>query len=631
MDLGAKADVAARLRELRRRGGRAELQLLDCRRAAAGLGEQDLRATGNGKIGNIVDESRLVECAGVGGVSHGKRQCRTFAAGDRRAGDGGDIVEREDVSVQIRRAADGGLHGKPAPVTVRRKRAIADVERLAGEHRAGRNLQVHGSADDRKRVVRRGHDRLVREGVLPVVRVERVAVARRARPRGGLRALLGEHDLRADFLDKAVHDCLGFRRLAREEEDGLLRSGVRHIRAHEFVTGDILDGELVSVEVEHRAAGKENRAEFRPVLVCGERVAVRATALREVRVVERVCGAVHGDGERHAAAVERQGRTVAAVGVAGDDGEAVPARRHLDRGGRLASVGVVVQHQAVVDEEGEVVVELLPDRPRPGLVRRNIEPPVEAILRPPEVGVPPRGIQEVVNVAVTHESIVAEMEMPPLTVAHAAAIPVGDASPLRGGMRSETDGMSAVVQGRAGDERVALRIEDRLAHGVVETRHAVLHAGDEIAGGRPRTRVAGPQLGAVEAPQMRLRRGAVLVAGEQEEVEPRVEHAICGCRVHRGRNLAATLVGPRTRHGTSRRDLRLHCHEGPVIRKIAQVVHLVAIFPAGLLVLVHDDVEALVVTTPGAEHYGIFAAVDMGELNLRLYATLALHTGVDVE
>ncbi len=140
----------------------------------------------------------------------------------------------------------------------------------------------------------------------------------------------------------------------------------------------------MSVEVKDGSAVEDERSAIRPVRVRVEPDIVRTLPLREVRGVERHRRpTVHGNGERHGADVPAVVlvRAVVAEGVSRNDCEAVPALRHLHGRFRLAIVGVVVQHVPVVDVEGEVVVELLTDVPDARLVRRHLEPAVEAQLR----------------------------------------------------------------------------------------------------------------------------------------------------------------------------------------------------------------------------------------------------------
>ena len=250
----------------------------------------------------------------------------------------------------------------------------------------------------------------------------------------------------------------------------------------------------MSVQVDRRAV-ELDQAERGPVGVRRQRHLVLVRPLREVLVAEGVLGAVHRDRHRRArhAVAPVPSAAVAAVRVAGDDGEAVPAFGHFDRGIGFGIERTVVENEFAVDEEREVVVVALPDFPSAGLVDGDVEPAVEAHLRPAQILVLPRGLvaAEVRRVANAHVGVVADIEVAPVgretpaSVHTNALVSIRNFAPHRRAVQRFAAGRPR-KRGAARDRpclelAAALRIMYLLRHAVVHRDDAVLHARPEVA------------------------------------------------------------------------------------------------------------------------------------------------------
>ena len=147
-----------------------------------------------------------------------------------------------------------------------------------------------------------------------------------------------------------------------------------------------------------------------------------------------------GEGERnlHAAHGDASG-TVAAVRVAADDREAVPAGRDVIVQVGVVIVVVAVQHPFAVDREREVVVERLRQVPPARLLRRDVDPAIEADALGLHVGGLPGRVRasEVGEVAVALERVVLEGGVTPRVRGAGSVRAV--LSPLRAGVSAEAD------------------------------------------------------------------------------------------------------------------------------------------------------------------------------------------------
>ena len=390
------------------------------------------------KLGQgVPDVARHVE-AGNGGlelrigegaaclVRQGERH---FGAFDAAADEPAAVLHRrlprnrQLVSVEVHRSRDFNVAGECAPVAVRRERDVADGRAVGHAHpdrRADRGLDFKACAGDGNLAVDEILDGLAGCRVLPVRHVGGVAVARRARPdrRSGRHARARNENIAAEPDDEIAFLRDELRRIARERKRRARRGGGVDDGRTEYVADcDVLNRQIVSVQINRRAV-ELDQAERGPVGVRRQRHLVLVRPLREVLRVEGVQGAVHGDPHRRVGhdVTPVPSAAVAAVRVAGDDGEAVPAFGHFDRGIGFGIERTVVENEFAVDEEREVVVVPLPDRPGAGLVGGDVEPAVEAHLRPAQILVLPRGLvaAEVCYVASAHVGVVADIEVAPV-------------------------------------------------------------------------------------------------------------------------------------------------------------------------------------------------------------------------
>ena len=205
--VGRKEDAAfTRLYKTGRAAGKVADWRIDRRADAVVADHDDPDVGGDREIAHVVNQSVV----GDGAVHDVDREAhlrlRGGGVGERRAAVGCESVEIEVVSTEVCRAGNGRCDGKPAPVAIRRERAVADLEGGTGKRRAGElhidvlPLHDNGSPGVRHRIAEDKRPELH----LPVVGVRRIAVVAAACPRGGFRAVLHKLDVHAHAANDAL-------------------------------------------------------------------------------------------------------------------------------------------------------------------------------------------------------------------------------------------------------------------------------------------------------------------------------------------------------------------------------------------------------------------------------------------
>ena len=296
----------------------------------------------------------------------------------------------------------------------------------------------------------------------------------------------------------------------------------------------------MSVEVDRRAALEDDLPQGTPVAVAAElddgRAAAHLEGVHRKRDIRTAFdGNQHGDLRAVVGVVVG---SLAAPRVAADDGEPVPAFRHLDVHFHHFGVDGIHEFPFAVDREREVVVELVLDVPCARLFGRHLEPAVEAKLGPVKPGILPAGVLpvEIRDVARAHGDVVANRRahVPRRAADRIAVFAVEDASPL-GRLRlavAELDVLPREIRHAVGDaerrvsvhdhrgevrrrhvrEGIAVHVEAVPVRGVAEVRH--------VAAARPprRRRTVGVELVGIEPVVRHAEHNAIQVLAVGNEV-----------------------------------------------------------------------------------------------------------------
>ena len=186
--------------------------------------------------------------------------------------------------------------------------------------------------------------------------------------------------------------------------------------------------------------------------------------------------------------------------------------------------------------------------------------------------------------------------------------------------------IAALERRRTGLEFASRRVEDFLVHCIVETSPPVFDAWAEIAHERPRacSIVVGPEFAMAQNARGflsgRIGRAELAVRGEEVERRLGVHETIITGSVHRRRFRAVVRARQYGLHGAVCAAFDRHVANGAVRRSRAYVAPVAfharrrgvavgaavpaAVFPAALVVVVHDKVQPLVLFSPRAKHDG---------------------------